>query len=160
MHLKISSAKRRPFCPGGDELILLSAHNSSPHTWWIPLRPLSPLLALCAVIWLPMEVICGCKGQQYKALAGIILYMHPANERRRYNVTSSLIGWMHILNDPCFGISLLQWFWYKFWIWVVGHKMGQQQFFFLIREFCMFISIENNSYVPFQIILNIWNNFK
>ena len=26
--------------------------------------------------------------------------MRPANERRRYNVTSSLIGWMHSENDP------------------------------------------------------------
>ena len=32
---------------------------------------------------------------------GIILSMHPANERRRYSVTSSLIGWEHIRNDPC-----------------------------------------------------------
>ena len=32
----------------------------------------------------------------------VILYMHPANERRRYNVTSSLIGWMHTQNDHCF----------------------------------------------------------
>ena len=27
--------------------------------------------------------------------------MHPANERWRYNVTSSLIGWVHAQNDPC-----------------------------------------------------------
>ena len=26
--------------------------------------------------------------------------MHPANERRRYIVTSSLIGWVHRQNDP------------------------------------------------------------
>ena len=26
--------------------------------------------------------------------------MCPANERRRYNVTSSLIGWAHVQNDP------------------------------------------------------------
>ena len=32
---------------------------------------------------------------------GIILYMRPAKERRRYNVTSSLIGGTHIQNDPC-----------------------------------------------------------
>ena len=32
---------------------------------------------------------------------GIVLYMQPANERWRYNVTSSLIGWAHIQNDPC-----------------------------------------------------------
>ena len=31
----------------------------------------------------------------------IILYMGPANERWRYMVTSSLIGWVHIQNDPC-----------------------------------------------------------
>ena len=27
--------------------------------------------------------------------------MRPANERRRYKVTSSLIGWAHTRNDPC-----------------------------------------------------------
>ena len=27
--------------------------------------------------------------------------MHPAYERWRYNVTSSLIGWVQIQNDPC-----------------------------------------------------------
>ena len=31
---------------------------------------------------------------------GIILCMRPANERRRYYVTSSLIGWVHAQNDP------------------------------------------------------------
>ena len=29
-----------------------------------------------------------------------ILCMHPANERRRYNVTSSLICWAHTESDP------------------------------------------------------------
>ena len=32
---------------------------------------------------------------------GIILCMHPANERWRYIVTSSPIGWVHTQNDPC-----------------------------------------------------------
>ena len=32
--------------------------------------------------------------------ADIILCMRPANERRRYNVTTSLFGWVHIQNDP------------------------------------------------------------
>ena len=32
--------------------------------------------------------------------AGIILCMHTANERWRYNVRSSLIGWAHTQNDP------------------------------------------------------------
>ena len=33
--------------------------------------------------------------------AWIILNIHPTNERRRYIVTSSLIGWVHAQNDPC-----------------------------------------------------------
>ena len=32
--------------------------------------------------------------------SGIILCMSPANERRRYIVTSSPIGWAHTQNDP------------------------------------------------------------
>ena len=40
---------------------------------------------------------------------GIILCMRPANERRRYNVTSFLIGWAHPRNDPC-ALSVLLWF--------------------------------------------------
>ena len=32
---------------------------------------------------------------------GIILCMCPANERGRYSVTPSLIGWAHTQNDPC-----------------------------------------------------------
>ena len=32
---------------------------------------------------------------------GIILYMRPANERRRYDVTSSLINWAHAQNTTC-----------------------------------------------------------
>ena len=35
--------------------------------------------------------------------AGIILCMYTTNERRRYNVTSSLIGWAHTQNNPCGG---------------------------------------------------------
>ena len=33
--------------------------------------------------------------------AGISLGMCPANERRRYNVTTSRIGWAHTLTDLC-----------------------------------------------------------
>ena len=35
------------------------------------------------------------------ANTGMILCMHRANARRRYNVTSSLIGSVHTQNDPC-----------------------------------------------------------
>ena len=33
--------------------------------------------------------------------SGNISCMRPANERRRYIVTSSLIGWVHTQKDPC-----------------------------------------------------------
>ena len=32
----------------------------------------------------------------------IVLCMHSANERYRYTVTPSLIGWVHTQNDPCY----------------------------------------------------------
>ena len=38
-----------------------------------------------------------CRPRTY---TGIILGMGSTNERRRYIVTSSLIGWAHIQNDP------------------------------------------------------------
>ena len=41
-------------------------------------------------------IICTCLNN----IAEIILWMHPANERQGYNVTSSLIGWAHSQNDP------------------------------------------------------------
>ena len=41
--------------------------------------------------------------------SGIILFMRPANERRRYIVTSLLIGWVHTQNDSCpLGAGILQ----------------------------------------------------
>ena len=41
-------------------------------------------------------------------VAEIIFCMRPANERRRYNVTSSPIGWAHTENDPCSSASTKQ----------------------------------------------------
>ena len=38
--------------------------------------------------------------QMNRMTTGIILWMHPVNERWRYNVTSSLIGLVHSQNDP------------------------------------------------------------
>ena len=32
---------------------------------------------------------------------GLIFGLHPANERWRYFVTTSLIGWMQVWNQPC-----------------------------------------------------------
>ena len=39
---------------------------------------------------------------------GIILFLRPANARRRYNVTSSLIGWAKKQNDPCWNGSCIE----------------------------------------------------
>ena len=35
--------------------------------------------------------------------------MRPANERQRYIVTSSLIGWTHTQNDPCMSEDIFPW---------------------------------------------------
>ena len=40
---------------------------------------------------------------------GVILYMRPANERQRYNVTSFLIGWAHIPHIPASYIQQVSW---------------------------------------------------
>ena len=37
----------------------------------------------------------------WTCVEGIILVMGSANERRRYNITSSLIGWANTQNDSC-----------------------------------------------------------
>ena len=39
----------------------------------------------------------------------ITLGMRSANEMRRYNVTSSLIGWGHTQNDSCISMRLIHW---------------------------------------------------
>ena len=39
---------------------------------------------------------------------GLILGLHPANERRRYFVTTSLIGWAQTKNQPWNSTSLVQ----------------------------------------------------
>ena len=41
-------------------------------------------------------------------ITGVILCMRPNNERRRYNVTSSLIDWAHVQKDPCIMLGLFR----------------------------------------------------
>ena len=41
------------------------------------------------------------QGIGYIYNTGLILGLHPANERRRYKVTPSLIGWEQTENQPC-----------------------------------------------------------
>ena len=43
--------------------------------------------------------------------AGLILGLHPANERRHYFVTTSLIGWMQAYNQHCNETTL--WIYHK-----------------------------------------------
>ena len=82
MHLKMLSAKWRPFCLG------LNVLNES----------------------LNKQFTCFNDSE-------IVLCMHPANERRRYNVTSSLIGRAHPQNYPGWlmadvSVAELPWFEY------------------------------------------------
>ena len=56
----------------------------------------------------------GGRGQRFYLIiqifwnyAGIILCMHPANKKWRYNVTSFLIGLVHIQNDPWLCAALM-----------------------------------------------------
>ena len=49
--------------------------------------------------------------------AGIGLGMRPANERRRYIVTTSLIGWTHTETDP-WGGCVLMLMWPTFAVWL------------------------------------------
>ena len=44
---------------------------------------------------------CQCSEIKYEFTSRIILCMHPVNKRRRYIVTSALIGWVHTQNDHC-----------------------------------------------------------
>ena len=46
-------------------------------------------------------------------VAANIMCVHPANERGRYIVTSTLIGWVRTKNDPWCGGD----FWFLKWIW-------------------------------------------
>ena len=43
------------------------------------------------------------------AISGLILGLRPANERRRYKVTPSLIGWAQTWNQPCTWCHCLLW---------------------------------------------------
>ena len=65
------------------------------YVFWYTLRSL----------WYTMRVL----QPHYLTLSGIILWMRPANERRRYIVTSSLISWAHTQNGPCIIAGIIMW---------------------------------------------------
>ena len=47
------------------------------------------------------ESCCFCFHYYCTVYAGLILGLRPANERRRYFLTTSLFGWAQTLNQPC-----------------------------------------------------------
>ena len=64
--------------------------------WQLPFHWLDNIsIVLCCSIQIPRIILCMC----------------PANERRCYNVTSSLIGWTHTQNDPWIQVCVT-----KLWI--------------------------------------------
>ena len=56
---------------------------------------------------------------------GIILFMRPNNDRRRYSVTPSLIGWAHTQYDPFNGVLLfvktLLYVYGKYWVFFLKY---------------------------------------
>ena len=65
------------------------------------------LVLISADIVLPMIYMCA--NNMLQCNPAIILWLCPANERWRYIVTSSLIGWAHTQNDPCNLMVVGQW---------------------------------------------------
>ena len=88
---------QRPVTPRtpGKSLICVSSSSDSPFHMLhnkLPNRLVSDLQKSC---------------KSFKvSTAGITLGMGSANERRPYNVTSSLIGWAQAQNDPCAGYHI------------------------------------------------------
>ena len=54
------------------------------------------------------EAYAKCVHNSGDALSGLILCLRLANERRRYFVTTYLIGWMQAYNQACLWFA---WFW-------------------------------------------------
>ena len=111
-----------------------------------------------------------------RPFTGIILCMHPANERQHYNVTPSLIGWAKTQNDLCLcpaslhhqGISCciahigFCHHWGKFsttcaiWKWTNYKKKVQMHFWHFLRKnpvyqelICSSVEHSILSYTPF-----------
>ena len=62
-----------------------------------------PILSPISEVYFNDLVKCVSKRKPYSrgVYPDIILYIRPANERRRYIVTASPIAWAHTQNDPC-----------------------------------------------------------
>ena len=73
----------------------------------------SAVMSLCFISFPPLHT-------------GIILCMYPANKRRRYIVTSSLIVWALTQNDPCFAqnsLGTIWWEWFRLQTWRLNQRI-------------------------------------
>ena len=87
MQLKMSSAKWRPFCLGLNEL-------TSGHLVDSRMSPTNRLHISTTGIYT-------WHSRYLVIFSGLTLGLRPANERRRYFVTTSLVGWVQAWNQPC-----------------------------------------------------------
>ena len=103
---------------------------NSPHKWPVTRKmfPFDDVIMEMAVVlprpqcsnqnkingWFGTEAFADIRLGSFCTYAGINVCMRLANERRRYNVTSSLIGWARTQNyhciDLCYLTGLLSWF--------------------------------------------------
>ena len=99
-----------------------------------------------SVFWVFFKILAinthNCKGEicsvlcEFKTLVSILLCMCSANERRRYIVTSSLIGWLHAHVLPC---SLLSCIMGDLPIWRVHVKHTALEVVFRINFFVILV---------------------
>ena len=100
--LAASDELRPKFWPVNRDYHARSCHSSNgvlkdPSVHPIVYTPTFFFVVVCFDLFKP---ICFLVNLFWFQDTGIILAMGSANERRRYNVTSSLIGWAHTENDP------------------------------------------------------------
>ena len=97
--------------PGADQAISLElcfqiGFNLLLHWWWFAECPVPPgriphcNIRCCGNLQDPSVNNRVYSLNHILSPSGIILCMGPANESRRYNVMSCLIGWVHTQNDP------------------------------------------------------------
>ena len=60
----------------------------------------------------PQQSVSDVESVSVRHYTGLILGLHPANERRCYKVMPSLIGWVQTWNQPCYIIILKLNLWY------------------------------------------------
>ena len=75
--------------------------SSKPFTGYIFGTKADDLFAFSVIFKIKIAHIIEVPFHRKQLIPGISLDMRSANERSRYNVTTSLIGWAHTKIDPC-----------------------------------------------------------